>query len=87
VKVKEIDAFNAKALKGFVTATDDIVGCVINGAGIGLVRRAIDTALRGNFKLLACAFIQPGKKVTDQPFIVTAAIQICGINETSRSVQ
>ena len=74
VKKKEINPFNAKPLKGFVTAADNIVGCVIDSAGIGLVRRAIDTAFRGNFKLLASAFIQPGKKVADQSFIMTSAI-------------
>ena len=65
VKIKEVDSLHAKPLKGFVTAADDIVRRIVDGAGVGIVRRAIDAALRGDFELVASVFIQPGKKVTD----------------------
>jgi len=81
VKIEQIDLLNAQPLKRFMTTADDIVRLIVNGAGIGLIGRTIDTALCGNDEPLTRCLIQPGKKATYQRFVVAPPIQIGGINK------
>ncbi|AEX02165.1 hypothetical protein J415_07580 [Klebsiella michiganensis HKOPL1] len=85
VKIEQIDPFNAEPFERFITAVGNVVRLIVNGAGISLIRRPIDSALCGNSELLTRSLIESGKKVANQPFIVTPSVQVSGINE--RNIQ
>ena len=81
MQIKEIDTLNAQPFQGGMAAAGDVVGLIIDGAGIGLVRRTLNATFGGDGEFQPFGLAQPGKKLAYQLLVVAAPVKVGGIDK------
>lgn len=62
MQIKEIDTLNAQPFQGGMAAAGQVIGLIIDGAGIGLLRRTLNATFGGDGEFQPFGLVQPGKK-------------------------